>query len=871
MSRSVVLAAILLSFQCAVAAETPDVRGSVPLPVSARALAAALGLPSPDPSRLLLHIIRLVYDAPEAQNPQSRRFRETLETALTAPGEATTDLVPLPLDPAIWRDTILETPASGVGLVSAILTDRRAAFVYCGLAALDDETLGWLGSQRDTLLHVRKHAAIFAAFGRSLHVRAGRIVVPGGKEAEPLWKSLTGEDPGKPAAFVQRLINGDGRLAFLYDTIAHLDGSRQRFALGLPVQPSSPDARVRALLESFVAAAPDWRIDERPFSKPPIDGAMLLSTVAVTPDGVGAAPMGLRLWDRVFRADELTDVSFERVSEAEINQVSARLSVDAAWLAVHILKVPYALGRRRLDTLLFAQRVFGRQPSAEAARIATALRGFTAFPALMIALERIGIVEPAIFVRAAEHAAKLTAIDSLPLRRTSIAEFQSAVALIERSRRTGVLDSPRAETLVSTLTSLQVSSRNAYGSGFSLWLRDGFIGGLAAGDSREETVLKALAGVARSANPIPVIEWEGRQYGVDPASADLRRLRLIRERQGGPTLDAALSAALEGVNDGDREGQVGLDAEHALADALLAIVYAVYLGDPSAAAVTSGNVALRHDFGLGASPLASSADAWRLPIEHFEGKGAWRVRGSVLGLETALGRLMLRRLDPTAMPAEPKLRSQDRQTVMLTAALLNPFALTDATRDMIATAIARGRARATALSQDASSLDDVSRAAGLSEWRHQALAWTIAKNQQDLASQFSLLELFWIGSASSGASRDLDAWGAAALPLTGCLCQEMPRPRAWEDLGGRGPAVLGTRGVDVALQMAETLAALKLPASLAAAIGSFATQDVIEQAQLAYPDDWEEFGRAARELPRPRMFDYIAALTAGGPLVPVEK
>lgn len=863
-------AAMLLSWQCAVGAETPSVRG-FPLPVSARALAGALGLPSADPSRLLLHVVRLVYGTPEAQNQQSRRLRETLETVLSAPVGATTDVVPLPLDPAIWRDTILQTSASGAGLVSEILKDRRAALVYCGLAALDDETLGWLGSERDTLLHARNHSAIFAAFGRSVHVRAGRMVVPGGSEAEPLWKALTGEDPGKPAAFVQRLIDGDGRLAFLYDTIAHLDGPRQRFALGLPVQTTSPNARLRALLESFVAAAPDWRIDERPFSKPPIDGAMLFSTVAVTPNGAGAAPMGLRLWDRVFRADELTDVAFERVSEAEINQVSERLSVDAAWLATRILRVPYALGRRRLDTLLFAQRVFGRQPSAEAARIATALRGYIAFPALMIALERIGTVQPAIFVAAAEHAAKLNAIDSLPLRRTSIAEFQSAVALVERARRTGVLDLPRAETLISTLTSLQLSSRNAYGSRFSLWLRDGFIGGLAAGDSPEETVLKALAGVARSAGPIPVIEWEGRQYGVDPASADLRRLRLIRERQGGSTLDAALSAALEGVNDGDREGQSGLDADHALADALMAIVYSAYLGDPSGAAVTSGNVALRHDFGLAALPEGRSADAWRLPIEHFEGKGAWHVRGSILGLETALGRLMLRRLDPTAMPGEPKLRSQDRQTVMLTAALLNPFALTDATRDAIAGAIARGRARATALSHDQSNLDDFSRAAGLSEWRRQALAWTIAQNPQDLVTQFSLLELFSIGSAGTDTSPALDAWGAAALPLTGCLCLEMPRPRAWEDFGGRGPAVLGTRGVDVALQIAETLAALKLPASLAAAIGSFATQDVIEQAQLAYLDDWEEFGRAARDLPRARMFDYIAALTAGGPLVPVGK
>ena len=119
--------------------------------------------------------------------------------------------------------------------------------------------------------------------------------------------------------------------------------------------------------------------------------------------------------------------------------------------------------------------------------------------------------------------------------------------------------------------------------------------------------------------------------------------------------------------------------------------------------------------------------------------------------------------------------------------------------------------------------------------------------------------------------RGLSSWGAAVLPLTGCFCLDMPQPRAWEDYGGRQMPVLATRGADVALQIAETLAALELPASLAPALSAFATQDVLEHAQLAYQDDWQEFGRAAKELPRERLVDYIAALTAGGPLVAADR
>jgi hypothetical protein len=814
---------------------------------------------------VLLQAIRLAYDTPEAQ---ARQVRGALNEVLVGTVEKTADVVPLPLGPAVWQAAILQVQTGTEGVVPAILRDRRAALLYVGLAAIDDETLAWLATDRDTLLHLRRHAATFAAFGRSVHIRSGRISVPGGREAEPLWTSLAGADPGKPAAFVQRVISGDGRLAFLYDTIAHLDAPRQRFALGLQAR-SSRDDRLRALLEAFTAAAPDWQVDEHPFSRPPIDGAMLFSTIRATSQGAGVAPMALRIWARVFRGDELSDVPFEKISETEIRSVSEYLSVDAAWLASRILRVPYAVGRRRLDVLLFAQRVFGNRPISEAAAVATALRGYLAFPALTIALERSGIRDPTTFAKAAEHAARLNAIESLPLRGTAIAEFQSAVALIERVRRNGVIDARHAEGLLVALSSLDVSSRTAYESHFARWLREQFVAGLASRSSAEETLLSAVAGPVQATAAVPTVEWEGQSYRVDPMVAELRRLRLVRQRQGGLALDDALSGATSRTERGRPDA--GLEAERSLADTLMSIVYAVHLGDPEGAAVTSGNVAVRHDFGIAASSADNSAaDPWRLPIEHFDGRAAWRIRGSILGLEAALGRLALRRVDPTAMPGEPKIGPQDRQTVMLTAALFSPFAMTDAGRDGIAAAIARGRARVAGLAAEPSKVDEVASAAGLSEWRRQAVKWSLARGLE-VVSQFSLLELFWSGSPDPNASDVVDAWGAAALPLTGCLCLEMPTPGPWEDFGGRPSAGLGTRGADVGLQIAETLAALTRPAALAAALAGYVTQDVIEHAQLAYPDDWQEFGRAVRELPRERMFDYIAALTAGGPLVPVEK
>jgi hypothetical protein len=595
---------------------------------------------------------------------------------------------------------------------------------------------------------------------------------------------------------------------------------------------------------------------------------VLLSTVAVLPAGGAVPPADRRLWERVFHGDDLADVPFHNVSPSELEHAPGSFTVDASWLAARILTVPYGVGRRRLDQFLFAQRVFGRQRDADSALVATSLRGYAAFPALLIALERTGVAASTTFAGAAAHAARLGAIEALPIRRTSIAEFQAALVLVQRFALSGALDIAQADRLILSLCSLDVSTSDGYGSRFSRWFRDELVKALPSTAERsiEGTVLAALAGGPVRAVEAPQVTWEGRSYFVNPAAAELGRLRLVRERQGRISLDDALTAAFPGAE--TRRAQAALASQAAFADALVTVVYAIYLGDPAGLAVTSRNVASRHDFALTPS---NSAAAWRLPIEDFDRRTAWRVRGSLLGLETALSGLALRRVNAADMPAEPKVGPQDRQTLMLTVALLNPPALSDESRDAIAAAIGRGRARVQALASNPMAVGDVARDAALSEWRGRALEWALARGADEVASRFSLLELLWLGATGGDMPPGWDAWGAATLPLTGCLCLQMPRPRDWEEEAGHASALLGTRAADVSLRLAEALSVFKLPAALVPSLAGYAVQDVLDHAELSHIDDWDEFGRAARELPPERMSDYIAALTAGGPLVPVVK
>jgi hypothetical protein len=261
--------------------------------------------------------------------------------------------------------------------------------------------------------------------------------------------------------------------------------------------------------------------------------------------------------------------------------------------------------------------------------------------------------------------------------------------------------------------------------------------------------------------------------------------------------------------------------------------------------------------------------AWTLAREEHGDRSGWRVTGSLLGLDVALSRLAVRRLDSSEMPGEPRLSTNMRAAATLTAALFGPMVPALPAPAEVAASIERGRARIAGIQNNQSEIDGIAHDAGLSEWRRQALAWTVEHERERALSRFSLRELFWLGSPRAKA-RHYDAWGAASTALDGCLCLNMPGAEAWELYAGRSSTGhLMTRGAEVALRVAEFLAELKLPASLAPGIVAYAMQDVLDRAQPAFFDDWPAFEHAARNLPRERLIDFVAALSAGGPLIPV--
>jgi len=798
---------------------------------------------------------------------------------------------PLPLSPHLWRTAILGRKVADDQLVQAILDDRKASLVYRGLFQMDDESLRFFARHPDLLRWIRENRAeAFSVFAGSLRVHEGRAVVPGGTAAEHPWARMLDESPAHAESFVRKLLARDeGRAAFLWHTLDHLEPAARRFALAdADADPGSAPEGLLALASTFGQGPAWWKPEGGAFSRPLVDAAVVLATVKVSADGQLAPPATRAFWEAAFAGEV----------PAKPESLLQGRAVDAAWLAASVGLAPTPGTRReRLTAVAFAQRVFGEVGAPAIPDVLLALRGLARTPALVLVLDRMGVQAPSTFAQAVRRA---EAMGTGPGAVVAMSELQGAMALLDRARFARTLDAAAAESLVRSLAAVPLRGKR-YEGGVARWVEEQLLPTLSAlvdpdpaTASAEETLLGALAGDRLNQPTVAPFEWEGLWYRALPAVGERRRLEAIRERQGGDRVDAvlALSRAARALRERPSPEAVasvreclkaldrsdlspddqrnlkalavdparGTDALVETADALLgkvltALAYAPHLGSATGAAVAGRSVAARHE--LGGRP-------WELP-EEILGTGApWHVRGSLLGLDLALARLSLRRLT-AEMPAhapglDPRIALAFARTVAR-----SPWALRDDEAKVIAQAVARGRARATAARGESAALT-LARDAGLDAWRTEGLR-TIIRDEPGSASRFfTLRELLSLGGPSAAIA---EAWGTPDLARGGSLRFLDPPAGGYDDLAGqRLDDLLAARLPDLVLRVAVELDARGLPARLVPGVMSLFAQDFVQEAMPIAHDDWLALARYARDVPGERFDEYVSALAGEGPLVP---
>jgi hypothetical protein len=830
--------------------------------------------------------------------------------------EIPSETVPLPLSPEAWAG-LLSRHASPAPLLRQILGDRRAAFLYYGLMALDDETLAYLASHPGVLAAVEdRDAGVFAEWGRSIHIRNGRVQLPGGERAGTLWQAIAGRPADDVEGFIRGLLAKDtGRAAFFYDTVGHLDPARQAFALG-------DDRSGLALYGAFARSRTVDTTGAWPLVRHPVSPAAVLRQVRVDGKGVMAFPSSRGLWDTAIGG------SFQACGHLAADDRPA----DATWIVDRIDRLPLERHAAWLGALAFAQRVFPRATSADLPAICEAVVSFPQHDALLLSLERIGLDDPRDYAAALRFAARAFSGLDRRVAVTRTAQVQGALALLERAAWTGVLPKARLRAVVMSLVAQGGEAAPARDANAGLvpgtvgrWMASTLLPALCPGPplTPEGCLIRAASGHGTPPGSAGFVSWEDQRYRVDLGAATATRLEQIRARLQPVRIDDALAllAAAETLGDprtppaeverqvdtlkalaagmtldyGDLFGHStaelwslhGLNARLAahpdermrvdiaahltdvadmvLANALVSFAYALGIGDPDDAVLLEGNPAAHHLFDATEGP---ATEPWHLPQELQRVDRTWQIEGSVLALRTVYAKSWLRRLSLQDPGARVWPDPQDVHDVGETAAAFNPFTLTDDSLGAIVEAIRRGRARASALLTTPNLLWGKAAELGLGEWRCRAALWLGRRDPARAVKQFSRTELLWLGEPTAPEAT-LDTWGVATRPIDGSLSIRMPRGHTWEDFQGpRGVGLLATQLADVHLRVAEVLADLKLPATLAPDVAAYADWDVMTSAGMAHPDDWFALARAADTLPEDRFLDYVSALTASGPLVP---
>jgi hypothetical protein len=539
---------IVAAFQAQLAA-APSISEDVPVPGGTPALVDALQINfSVDRSRFVSEVARLVYDNSEGKSVPTEIVLQRLRAHLgaTANAEATADdFVQVPLSASTWSQAIFHRQVPSDRLFAAILSDRSAALLCRALAALDDETLRYLSAHPAVLTRLYERSpAAFAAFGDSLLIHDGRVDTPGGPAAAELWQGLLGEPVTQPDRFIRALYErNEGRVAYLFGTIAQLDRPHMAFALGLWMKDSAWRLdRFKALARVASTSCREWDIRTVPFARPVYDLAALVTRVRVREDGSPTGLVSRAFWSLVFERVDLSEPS-DAATRPDPHPIDA--PVDAAWLGELIVLRERHQRVDRLNQFAFGERVFQAGANATPMSTVVAIRALSSFPTLMLTLERMGMSEPDLYEAAAKQALRLSGLDG-NRGYVAVAQFQGVLGLLGRMLVVGTIDHAVAQDLVASFMSVTLNPEGRYGSGIAQWIEGKLRPTLQApGSGAGKPDIDLALVVALSGRPAdggaPQVLWEGQRYRLDLASAEARRLRRVREKQRGATLGIALA------------------------------------------------------------------------------------------------------------------------------------------------------------------------------------------------------------------------------------------------------------------------------------------------------------------------------------------
>jgi len=201
--------------------------------------------------------------------------------------------VPVLSAPNDWAALTRERGQSNRDLVENLLYEPDLARFYEAFSRIDPETRAEL--RKDIgLAKLLPFAPTLDLYGRQICIRAGTLVVPGGRNAEKAWQGLVGASPGRPAEFIPQLLKKDrGWLAAYFDAVARASQKQQEhFVAG---------QRLKRFYDAFRSPGISSDSAASYVLRPGSALMVLVTRLQWSADGDPYVPGNLQVWSEILR------------------------------------------------------------------------------------------------------------------------------------------------------------------------------------------------------------------------------------------------------------------------------------------------------------------------------------------------------------------------------------------------------------------------------------------------------------------------------------------------------------------------------------------------------------------------------------------
>ena len=145
----------------------------------------------------------------------------------------------------VWQQEFYPGERYAGGLLEAMVRNPAMTALYAALSNMEPGSAELLVQLVGMKRLAEKYGTLLGLYSSSIEIAGGRVQVPGGDAAAPIWAALTKAQPADPRRFLRELLDkDDGKLLRYYFLLSQLDMRRQRFF-------TARQARTAAFYEVF--------------------------------------------------------------------------------------------------------------------------------------------------------------------------------------------------------------------------------------------------------------------------------------------------------------------------------------------------------------------------------------------------------------------------------------------------------------------------------------------------------------------------------------------------------------------------------------------------------------------------------------------